>query len=147
MSEHVTLTLRGTLDEPLELDALDPSKAATMSESEIAKLPVWSGREIRPLGDLFAVRGERSASLRIEGDVRRCRAIGAGMTAGSIEILGDAGNDLGAGMSGGWIRVRGSAGDRVGAGEPGASRGMTGGEIIIDGSVGADVGARMRRTA
>jgi formylmethanofuran dehydrogenase subunit C len=145
MSEIVTLTLRSALDDTLDVDGIDPAQLATMSESEIAALPAWSGRESRRLGDYFAVRGERSATIRIEGDVRRCRGLGAGMTAGSIDIHGDAGDDLGTSMAGGWIRVRGNAGDRVGAGVPGASRGMTGGEIVVDGSVGADVGARMRR--
>jgi len=83
--------------------------------------------------------------VRIVGDVRLAYRIGAGMIAGTIEILGDAGNDIGVGMSGGSIHVRGNAGDRVGAGSPGASRGMTGGEIVVDGSVGDDAGARMRR--
>ena len=145
MTDHVTLTLRSALDDTLELDGLDPAQLAAMSESEIAAIPVWSGRESRRLGDYFAIRGERSGAVRIEGDVRRCRGLGAGMTGGFLDIHGDAGDDLGASMVGGWIRVRGNAGDRVGAGAPGASRGMTGGEIIVEGSVGADVGTRMRR--
>lgn len=145
MSEHVTLSLRTPLGGRIDLDLVAPDRFAQSSEAEIARLPVWAGREQRTIGDYFDVRGERSASVRVIGDVRLARGIGAGMTAGAIEILGDAGNDIGAGMSGGSIHVRGNAGDRVGAGTPGASRGMTGGEIVVDGSVGNDAGARMRR--
>ncbi|HUQ79917.1 MAG TPA: formylmethanofuran dehydrogenase subunit C [Gemmatimonadaceae bacterium] len=145
MSDHVTLTLRAVLGEPLDLEGILPERLAMLGERDITALPVWSGRVTRALGDYFDVRGERSASLRIEGDVRRCRNIGAAMTGGAVEISGDAGDDLGVSMSGGSIRVRGNAGDRVGSGAPGASRGMTGGEIVVDGAVGSDAGARMRR--
>lgn len=145
MSDYVTLTLRAPLSEPIDLYGVDPAQLAAMGESEIATIPVWSGRESRELGDYFTVRGERSASIRMEGDVRLGRGLGSDMTGGSIDVHGDAGDDVGTAMTGGWIRVRGNAGDRVGAGRPGASRGMTGGEIVIDGSVGADAGAHMRR--
>ena len=145
MSDHVTLSLRAPLGGRIDLESVAPDRFAHSSEAEIARLPMWAGREQRTIGDYFGVRGERSASVRIIGDVRLARGIGAGMAAGTIEVLGDAGNDIGVGMSGGSIHVRGNAGDRVGAGTPGASRGMTGGEIVIDGSVGNDAGARMRR--
>lgn len=164
MSEHVGLTLRARLTEPIEAGSVVPNVLATLAEGEIAALPVWVGRTRATLGDFFDVRGERSASLRIAGDVRRVHGIatdmvagsltiegdvgtrlGAGMTGGTIDVHGGAGNDVGTAMTGGSIRVRGSAGHRVGAASPGASRGMTGGEIIVEGSVGTDAGARMRR--
>ena len=164
MSEHVTLTLRAPLAEPIDAESIVPDRLATSSEAEIGALEVWAGRRRRSLGDLFEVRGERSASVRVIGDVRRAAGIGsgmqsgtlvidgdagdrtaAGMVGGTVEVRGSAGDDVGVGMSGGAIRVRGDAGDRAGAGLPGASRGMTGGEIVVDGSVGSDAGARMRR--
>ena len=145
MSDLVTLTLRAPLADTLDLDGILPERLATLGERELAALGVWSGRTKGQLGDYFDVRGGRAASLRIEGDVRRCRYVGAAMTGGAIEIVGNAGDDLGVSMAGGVIRVRGDAGERVGSGAPGASRGMTGGEIVIDGSVGSDAGARMRR--
>jgi formylmethanofuran dehydrogenase subunit C len=145
MSDRVTLTLRAPLEETLDLDGILPERIATLGERDIAALPVWSGRMERELGDYFDVRGERSASLRIDGDVRRCRNVGAAMASGEMEVVGSAGDDVGVSMSGGSIRVRGDAGARVGSGAPGASRGMTGGEIVVDGSVGSDAGARMRR--
>lgn len=145
MSEHVTLTLRSSLDAPLDLDGVLPETISTLSELEIANLVIWQGRSRTRLGDWFTVDGEYAQSIRIDGDVRHCRGVGARMSTGSLEIIGDAGDDLGAAMRGGSILVRGNAGDRVGAGLPGASRGMMGGEIIVDGAVGNDAGARMRR--
>lgn len=164
MSEHVTLTLRHTLEEAINLQCVVPDRFATLSVSEIEMLPVVAGRREQRLADWFDVRGERSTRVRVAGDVRRAAGIGTGMTigeliidgtagsrtavgmtGGSVEVRGSAGDDLGAGMSGGSIRIRGDVRDRAGAGLPGASRGMTGGEIIVDGSAGAEAGARMRR--
>jgi formylmethanofuran dehydrogenase subunit C len=164
VSDHVTLTLRAPLEESIEADCIAPNAFGSLGESEIGALPVWVRRNRRTLADYFDVKGGRSASARVIGDVRRAHRIGAvmadgnlvvegdvgsrlamGMTGGRIDILGSAGDDAGLGMSGGSLRIRRNAGDRVGGGVPGASRGMTGGEIVVDGSVGADAGARMRR--
>ena len=164
MSDRVTLTLRASLDESIEADTIVPNAFASLGEAEIGALPVWAGRARRVLGDYFDVRGGRSATVRIVGDVRRANGIATGMAAGDLVIDGDAGSRLAAGMSGGLVDVIGSAGDsagvamsggslrirrdagaRVGAGLDGASRGMTGGEIVVGGSVGAHAGARMRR--
>ena len=164
MSERVTLTLRSPLDEWLDADSIVPDAFATLGESEIAGLPLWAGRERRAIGDYFDVRGGRSSSVRIVGDVRRARnlgmtmtdgelviegdggsGVGAGMAGGQINVIGSVEHDAGVGMTGGSLHVRQNAGDRVGAATPGASRGMTGGEIVVEGSVGRDAGARMRR--
>ena len=164
MSDHVTLTLRAPLEESIEADCIAPNAFASLGQSEVGALPVWVGRTRRMLADYFHVKGGRSASVRVIGDVRRAHGIaagmsdgnlvvegevgsrfGTGMTGGRIEVLGSAGDDAGLGMSGGSLRIRRNGGDRVGAAVPGASRGMTGGEIVVDGSVGADAGARMRR--
>jgi len=145
VSERVTLTLRSPLEESIDLESVVPDRFAASSEIEIARLPVWVGRSQRAIGDYFDVRGDRSAVVRMVGDVTRAYGIGVGMKAGTIEVLGSVGNDTGVGMAGGTIHVRGDAGHRIGAGLPGASRGMTGGEIVVDGSVGDDAGTRMRR--
>lgn len=164
MTEHVTLTLRTSLAEAVEAWTVVANTFATLSEAEIASLPVGLGRRRATLGDFFDVRGERSSAVRIAGDVRLAHGIatgmasgsltidgdvgarvGAGMTGGTIKVLGSTGDDAGVGMTGGSLHVHGNAGDRVGAATPGASRGMTGGEIVVDGSVGTDAGARMRR--
>jgi formylmethanofuran dehydrogenase subunit C len=164
MSDHVTLTLRAPLTESIEADSIVPSTLESRTEAEIASLPIWSGRWLRSIGDYFAVKGGRSSSVRVVGDVRRAHGIGEGMTTGDlvidgdagsrlgagmiggrVDVFGSAGHDVGIGMAGGSIRIRRDAGDRVGAATPGASRGVTGGEIVVEGSVGDDAGARMRR--
>ena len=164
MSEHVTLTLRSSLEHDIEAECIVADAFATRSEREIAALPIWAGRHQHQLGDVFEVKGEYSSSVRVGGDVRRAHGIGAdmasgnlvidgsagsrvgaGMIGGHVEVLGSVANDAGAGMAGGSLRIRQNAGHRVGAATPGASRGVTGGEIVVEGSVGDDAGARMRR--
>jgi formylmethanofuran dehydrogenase subunit C len=164
MSDAVTLTVRATIPAPLDVECVAPDRFATLAAGEIARLPVWAGREQQALGDWFDIRGGGTPHVRVVGDVRHVTGLGCGMTTGTLIVDGDAGRRTGAAMTGGTIEVHGSAGDdlgvsmaggaihvrrnagaRVGAGEAGASRGMTGGEIIIEGSVLADAGARMRR--
>jgi formylmethanofuran dehydrogenase subunit C len=164
VSDHVTLTLRAPVEESIEADCIAPNAFGSLGEAEIGALPVWAGRSRRTLADYFLVKGGRSASVRVVGDVRHVHCIAAGvsggdlvvdgdtgsrlaaeMTGGRVDVLGSAGDDAGMGMSGGSLRIRRDAGDRVGGATPGASRGMTGGEIVVDGSAGADAGARMRR--
>jgi len=164
MSDRVTLTLRAPLDESIEADTIVPNVFASLGEAEIGALSVWAGRRKRVLADYFDVRGGRSATVRIVGDVRRAHGIATAMAAGDlvidgdagsrlaaemsggrVDVLGSTGDETGVAMSGGSLRIRRDAGDRVGAGLAGASRGMTGGEIVVGGSVGAHAGARMRR--
>ena len=163
MSNAVELTLHPG-DSRVEVDDLTPDRLAALGEEEIARLPAWRGRERLRLGDVFAVRGGRSASVRIVGDASRVdglangmtggalivegsvgRGVGAGMTGGMIEVRGDVGDEAGLAMRGGTLIVHGRAGDRLGAASAGASKGMTGGEIIVRGSAGAEAGAGARR--
>ena len=160
----VILTLRAPLARPVEAECISPDRFATASEREIAELPVWEGKRQLPLGELFAVRGERSATVRVEGDVSAVDALGAGMSAGELVAEGSVGRYVGTRMSGGRLHVRGGAGygaglemvggvleidgdagDRLGASRLGASKGMAGGEIVVRGSAGAEAGASARR--
>jgi len=164
MSEHVMLTLRAALDGALEVEGVAGNHFATLSEREIAALPVWIGARTARLGDFFEVTGERSSTIRVVGDIAHVNGLGAGMSAGELTIesdagarvgarmtggrlnvLGNVGDDAGMSMGGGVLNVRGRAGDRLGAAAPGASKGMTGGEIVVAGSAGTDAGARARR--
>jgi formylmethanofuran dehydrogenase subunit C len=164
VSDLVTLTLRAAPAEPLDVDGLTADRVSNLSEREIAALPAWVGAREARLGDFFDVSGERSARLRIAGELTNVhglasraaggevviegnagRRVAAGMTAGSVDVRGSVGDDAGMGMGGGVLRISGSAGDRLGAATPGASKGMTGGEIVLAGSAGADAGARARR--
>ena len=145
MTEVVTLSLIDALDHALVADCIAPDRFAGLGTKEIGGLPVTlRGRQAR-LGDFFQVRGERSSTVRIAGDLSRVEGIGAGMTGGELVIDGSVGRDLGLAMSGGRIELHGDAGDNAGGAQPGASRGMTGGEIIVRGSVADEAGARMRR--
>jgi formylmethanofuran dehydrogenase subunit C len=151
-------------DERVEVDGVTPDRLATLGEEEIARLSVWRGRERLLLGDVFAVRGGRSAQLRVVGDASRVDGLGSGMTGGTlvveggagrgvgvamsggtIEVRGDAGDEAGLAMAGGLILIQGRVGDRLGGASAGASKGMTGGEIIVVGSAGAEAGAAARR--
>ena len=164
MSDIVRLKLRNALDYQIEIDGLTPDRTATLSQADIAVLPVLVGSRRAVLGDLFTVDGERSSRLQIEGDLRNIdglgagtvggelliqgsagRRVGAGMTGGRIDVRGDVGDEAGLGMGGVALTVTGDAGDRLGAGPAGASKGMSGGEIVVNGSAGRDAGARMRR--
>lgn len=141
----VTLRLRTPLAARLDLEGILPQRTVDLDARAIAALPVSLAGRMCPLGDLFAVEGERSAHIRFEGDLRGAVRLGAGLSMGRIDVAGDVGDDAGMAMSGGVLHVSGSAGDRLCAAAPGASKGMTGGEAIVRGSAGAEAGARCRR--
>lgn len=173
MSDTIKLTPIDKLEGRVAGDVIAPDRFATLSAAAIGQLPVWvtrptsSGQAVRhalALGDLFTVRGERSADVRLEGDLSAVDGLGAGMTGGALTVEGNVGHELGRAMAGGRIEVHGHAGDGAGlalaggtiwitgrAGDglggalPGASRGMTGGEILVRGNVGREAGARARR--
>ncbi|HEX4574805.1 MAG TPA: formylmethanofuran dehydrogenase subunit C [Gemmatimonadales bacterium] len=145
MSAAVLLTLITPPAHALVADAVAPDRFAALSAKEIAALPVLHGGRPAELGDFFQVRGERTAALRIEGDLGRVEGIGTAMAGGELVVAGPVGRDLGLAMAGGTIDVSGNAGDNAGGARPGAARGMTGGEIVIRGSAGTLAGAAMRR--
>jgi formylmethanofuran dehydrogenase subunit C len=159
------LRYRADTNIPVEAEVLTPDQLAGKSAAEIAALPVQHGNTCVPLGEFFQVQGDaQDGELRLEGDCRRVKLIGAGMSWGRILIEGNAGMHLGAEMRGGEIIVYGNAGDWVGAemrggrihihGDAGhlvgsayrGSRlGMRGGVILVDGKAGNEVGSTMRR--
>jgi formylmethanofuran dehydrogenase subunit C len=113
---------------------------------------------------MFAVYGERAASLEMEGDLSTVDGLGTEMAGGRLVIEGSVGQEVGRQMTGGTLTVQGSAGDRAGlamrggtlrisgdAGSglggslPGASAGMTGGEILVGGHAGSDAAVLVRR--
>ena len=160
----VVATLKHELATPLEVEALSPDVIVGLTHAEILALPVFLGNRQLRLGDFFEVKGEKSASLELHGDLAQVKWIGRGMTLGSIAVHGNAGMHLGASMSGGtitvdgnaadWlgaemsgglIRVYGRAGGQVGAAYRGSTVGMRGGEILIDGDAGIEIGMRMLR--
>src|SRR5690606_36174013 len=56
---------------PLEAPGIRPNALAALGEAEIARLPVWHGKEKASLGDFFRVSGGRSDDVRIAGDAGR----------------------------------------------------------------------------
>ena len=145
MSDVVTLSLAAPPEHALLADCIAADRFAGLDAKQIAELPVVHGGRPGTLGQFFKVRGGHSSVVRIEGDLARVDAIGAGMAGGELTIDGSVGRDLGLAMSGGRIDVRGHAGDNAGGARAGAARGVTGGEVVVRGNAGDETGARMRR--
>jgi formylmethanofuran dehydrogenase subunit C len=165
MSDEVVLTLRRALDRAVDAGELRFERFAELSTAEIERRAVRvAGVGPVPLGELFTVEGERSARVRIAGDLRRVERLGAAHESGDLVIEGPVGREVGVRMRGGRITVRGdaawgaglemaggvldidgNAGARAGGAAPGAKRGMTGGELVVRRSAGPEAGASMRR--
>jgi formylmethanofuran dehydrogenase subunit C len=164
--EEIVLTFKGMSGStvPLEADPITPDLLQLKVRAEIERLPLHHGNEQVLLGDFFAVKGERSDRIRLQGDLSPVKNIGVGMQAGRIMIEGSVGMHVGARMAGGEIRVQGNAGDwagaemtggllwikgsagnRAGSAYRGSKYGMRGGVILIEGSGGHEVGGYMRR--
>jgi formylmethanofuran dehydrogenase subunit C len=160
----LTLTLREPPTVPLETEGLSPDRLAGRRRADIEQLTVWHGNRRAQLADFFAVSGDGDEELRVEGDLRRVKFLGAGMSAGRLIVAGDAGMHTGAdmrggelvaegdvgdfagtGMRGGRLVVRGSAGHQLGGAYPGELAGMRGGEILVQGDAGDQLGAGLRR--
>jgi formylmethanofuran dehydrogenase subunit C len=153
----ITLTLRAQPTVPLEADCITPDNFRSKTVAEIARLTVSSGNASIALGDVFAIAGDSTEEIVIEGDLSRVSQIGAKMMQGQIVVHGDVGMHLGAGMRGGMIIVEGNAGNQVGAmmrrgliavlGDVGdlAGESTIAGSIIVFGRLGVSAGAGMKR--
>jgi formylmethanofuran dehydrogenase subunit C len=151
-------------EQRLDLSPLTPNKLAGLSAGEIEALAIGTTREPVTVGDMFKVKGNDAAKLRLIGTDGRCDRIGQGLTEGEIVVDGDAGAYLGAAMRGGTLIVNGSAGPFAGGGMAGGTIdlagsageraagvivgetfGMRGGRLSIGGKAGPMLGERMRR--
>jgi formylmethanofuran dehydrogenase subunit C len=160
----LTLTLHEPPTVPLDTDGLSPERLAARRRGEIEALTVWHGNRRAQLADFFTVSGNGDEELRVEGDLRRVKFLGAGMTAGRLIVAGaagmhtgadmrggelvvegDVGDFAGVGMRGGRLVVKGSAGHHLGGAYPGERAGMRGGDILVHGDAGDQVGAGLRR--
>ncbi|HKT93263.1 MAG TPA: formylmethanofuran dehydrogenase subunit C [Paraburkholderia sp.] len=164
------LTLRVKAAPALRIDArtLLPATLAALSDSEVARLPLWHGTERIALADLFDVRmhttPDAEPCLAFEGDLRRYDRVGSAMDGGAIVVDGDVGDLAGAQMSagtltvsgssgafaacemaGGRIEIGGNTGDFAAAALPGSMDGMRGGTLVVRGHAGERLGDRMRR--
>ena len=144
----LTLTLQQQPANSVDMSGITPDKLATLSNAEIAALPLQLGKQPLRLDDLFNISGTANAAnqaLYIEGACDKLHYLGAGMTSGTFYVTGDTGAYLGQAMRGGEIIVDGNAGDLVGAAAAGERLGMRGGLILIKGNAGDRLGERQRR--
>lgn len=85
---------------PIDAGCITPDIFSGKSNSEIAALQAWEGNRRVKLGELFKISYENNESkeeltIKISGDLKKVRRIGAAMSAGKIVIEGDVGNHLG----------------------------------------------------
>lgn len=162
----LTLTLRQTSPQRIDVSALLPETLANQTLEAISAITLPVGNQAIPVGELFALEGGTEAldALVFGGATGSLDSVGKGMREGTIQVKGDAGSYLGMQMRGGTIRVagsidaygacelkngfieiRGNAGDFLGASQIGNLKGMSGGVVLIRGNVGDRVGDHMRR--
>jgi len=86
VSDWVVLTLRAALEHPLEASCIAADRLAALGEREISALPIRHDGRAGVLGDLFTVRGERAARVRVVGGLDAADGIGTGMAGGELVI-------------------------------------------------------------
>ena len=145
---------------------LSPAHLHALGIAEVRRVALPSGRDRIELGEWFDVApGDGDADLlRIDGDLSRFDALGAGLHAGTLHVHGDVGDAAGLGMTGGrlvidgrardlagcamrggWLEILGDAGDLAASALPGDIDGMVGGTLVVRGRAGARLADRMRR--
>ena len=160
----LVLTLQRRPAQRLDLSPLLPHLLAGKGADEIARIELQTTRVRATVGDAFRLRMGDAQHIRLEGACDRLDRVGAGLSAGEIEVAGDVGIQAGremtggrlmirgnaghwaaSGMKGGAIEITGSAGDQVGGPLAGEVAGMRGGLVIVRGNVGARPADRLRR--
>lgn len=161
---RLTLKLKAAPTERVDLGGLLPGLVAGKSNGDIERIAIATSGSGLTIGDLFTVSGSAGDKIVIASGSDRLDNVGAGLTAGSIEVEGDIGAFGGAGMTGGHllvagnagpllgaamknglVHVKGSAGELAGGARPTDRYGMQGGIIVVDGDIGQRAGDRMRR--
>jgi formylmethanofuran dehydrogenase subunit C len=162
MSHHLVLRQAPALRVDGRL--LSPATLDPLSADAVRRLVLPSGRDRIEVGEWFDVRPGADDALRIEGDLSRFDALGAGLGAGALEVHGPVGDAAGLGMSGGrltihgsardltgcsmrggWLEVDGDTADLAASALPGDMDGMSGGTLVVHGRAGARLADRMRR--
>jgi formylmethanofuran dehydrogenase subunit C len=163
-SPGLTLRLKMSPDETLDASEIQPSRWVNFSLADIAAVRLAGLRSEYRLDEFFEIIGDPSDVVVIHGDCGRFQRLGAGLHAGHLTIMGNAGNECAAQLSGGRVEVFGDVGDRLGmamkrgtvtihgsAGDYalgpsiGSTRGMSGGDCYILGGIGDRAAERMRR--
>jgi formylmethanofuran dehydrogenase subunit C len=143
---------------------LSPAHLHALAADDVRRVALASGRDRIALGEWFDVLPGDADVLRIDGDLSRFDAVGAGLHAGTLHVQGDVGDAAGMGMTGGrltiagsardlagcamcggWLEITGDAGDLAASALPGDIDGMAGGTLVVRGRVGARLADRMRR--
>jgi formylmethanofuran dehydrogenase subunit C len=160
----LTLTLKCTPDQRVDMSPLTCHLLKDLALAEIAALTLQSGKRKLRVDELFSIEGTDTQNIVIKNSVDKLDFIGKELDGGSISVTGDAGAYLGMGMKAGEIKVSGNAGlytgcemkkgyleisgnagDFLGAALPGNKMGMKGGTVLVKGCVGERAGDHMRR--
>lgn len=160
----LTLTLKHTPAQRLDMSPLVCQKLQGLSIAEIAALELQNGKARQRVDALFTITGSDSQNLVIANSCDKLDYIGKQLDGGTLTVEGDAGAYLGLELKTGTIRVNGNsglysgcemknglieingnAGDFLGGALPGNKQGMKGGTILVKGNVGARAGDHMRR--
>ncbi|MFZ0006080.1 MAG: formylmethanofuran dehydrogenase subunit C [Methanoregula sp.] len=165
--ETITLTVKKVPELYLECEGLNPDTFAGKSVDQIAKIPMYQGKEISTLGEYFTVAGTTGATaadtkIVVNGDCSKMKYIGSKMTAGEMVVNSDCDMYTGSWMSGGKLLVKGNvhsfcglalkggeftiegnAGNYLAAAYRGDWRGMSGGVLRVKGNAGSDVASFM----
>ena len=159
----LALTLRRNPCARIDLSPLTPDRLIGQTRDGIARIRLHCGRQRICVGELFDIAGRDPGLLQIRHATAQLFRIGYQMKSGSIEVEGNAGDNVGERMQGGMIRVHGDAGEwagasmlggsisvqgsvghRAGAAPPGQLIGMKDGLILVEGDAGDRLGERMR---
>jgi formylmethanofuran dehydrogenase subunit C len=162
----LTLTLRASPTQRLDLSPLTPQNLAGKPVAEIAGIELGTTRHRVTAGDVFHLREGDPNMVLFEGGSPRFDRIGMGMTAGAIHVEGEVGVEAGramsggrltilggagpfaaSGMKGGTLEIEGDAGERLGGPLAGETVGMSGGVVHVRGDAGPRAGDRLRRGA
>lgn len=160
----LTFTLKQAIQQRVDLSALTPDNLAGKSLSDIAAIPLDSGRLKLRVDSLFDISGDNAEEIVFNNASGKLDYIGSKMKSGRITINGGAGSYLGfqmrkgeivlngnadaytaSGMAGGLLHVHGNVGDFLAAAIPGDRKGMKGGIVLITGNAGERAGDQMRR--
>lgn len=160
----LTFTLRSEPVERLDLSPLTPQALAGMDRRAIAQIRIGQSKHASIVGDVFRFSGSDPNHIVFDGGSSRFDCVAAGMTDGTVRVVGevgsqagramrggqvavegDAGPHAGSGMRGGRLEILGNAGDHLGAPLAGELAGMNGGVVVVRGRAGAFAADRMRR--
>jgi formylmethanofuran dehydrogenase subunit C len=160
----MTFTLVAEPPERLDLSPLTPQGLAGLDRRAIERIRLGQSKRASVVGDIFRVAGADVQTIVFDGGSSRLDQVAAGLTEGTVRLIGDAGAQAGrtmrggtltiegnagphagSGMRGGRLEILGRAGDHLGAPLAGDLAGMNGGVLIVRGGAGAFAGDRMRR--